>query len=199
MYLVIYFLYKRKGSEYIMRKIILYIAMSLDGYIARKDQSVDWLDSGNSGKEQAKSYDAFVNSLDTVIMGRNTYEQIINELSPGNWPYKGKRSFVATTQSHLPNTDLDWKVETITGSMKKWVESVKKEPGKDIWLIGGAKLIKAFTDEDLIDKYIITVVPTILGEGIPLFYSMDKSKELVLENARTIDGYAQLSYLKKRM
>lgn len=175
------------------RKIILYIATSLDGYIARNNGAVDWL-SGNSADPNIDSgFDEFYSSIDTVIMGRTTYEQVINELSPDIWVYEGKKCYVATTGRY----EFDNRAEYIPGDIIEFIQNIKKQQGKDIWLVGGGKLIDQFIKQNLIDKYVITIIPTILGDGIPLFLGQNPEIKLKLAETKTIDGMVELTYVKR--
>ena len=86
-----------------MRKTILYIAMSLDGYIADKNGSVDWLTGQGTDEENVDTYSEFVKDIDTVVMGWNTYAQVITELSPGKWPYENLTSYIITHRNEKPD------------------------------------------------------------------------------------------------
>lgn len=126
-------------------------------------------------------------------MGRTTYQQVINELSPGVWVYEGKKCIVATTGNHEPDPRIEYVSEDIT----EFIKNLKGKPGNDIWLVGGGKLIDQFIKKDLIDKYIITIIPTILGTGIPLFHSGNPEIKLKLVEIRDIDGMAELTYVRR--
>lgn len=147
-----------------MRDVVLYIAMSIDGYIARSDGSVDWLNEQGESSD-SKSFEEFYKNIDTVTMGRTTYDQIIEELSPDKWPYPDVKSYVVTTRDYK----VDKNVEFISDNIIDFIKGLKEGVGKDIWLLGGSNLVNQLIEADLIDKYIITIVPLILGEGIPLF------------------------------
>ena len=155
----------------IMRKVILYIAQSLDGYIARKDGNLDWLPQEISGKMN-KFYSEFSQQVDAVLMGRKTYDQIVNVLSPNQWAYPNKTSYVWTSTKieslydnvHFMDTDL------VT-----FVKELKEQEGKNIWVLGGGALIAELIKNNLIDEYSIAIVPVILGEGIPLFPQDNKN------------------------
>ena len=174
------------------RSIILYIAMSLDGYIARNNGAVDWLSGHNDDTNVDNGYDEFYKTIDTIVMGRITYEQVINELSPGVWVYEGKKCYVANTKK----CESYNKVEFISKDIAGYIKNLKKQQGKDIWIVGGAKLIDQFIKQDIIDKYIITVIPTILGEGIPLFLKENPETKLRLIETKIVDGMVELTYIK---
>ncbi|MCY6485493.1 dihydrofolate reductase family protein [Clostridium aestuarii] len=175
------------------RSIILYIATSLDGYIARENGAVDWLSGNGDNPNVDNGYTNFYNTIDTVVMGRTTYEQVINELSPDNWVYEGKKCYVATTRK----CEMDKRAEFISEDIAGFIKKLKKQQGKDIWLIGGGKLIDQFIKQDLIDKYIVTIIPTILGDGIPLFLKENPEIKLRLVETKTIDGMVELSYIRR--
>ncbi len=174
------------------RKIILYIAASLDGYIARNNSAVDWLSDGSDDSNIDNGYDRFYQSIDTVVMGRTTYEQVINELSPDVWVYEGKKCYVASTKEW----ESDNRVEVITGDITGFVNNLKKQQGMDIWIVGGGKLIDQFIKHNLIDKYIITIIPTILGDGIPLFLGKNPEIKLKLIETKNIGDMVELTYVR---
>ncbi|RNI14651.1 dihydrofolate reductase [Methanohalophilus sp. RSK] len=175
------------------RKVILYIAMSLDGYIARKNGDVDWLE-GDGSEPNAdfvdSGYDKFYGSIDTVIMGRKTYDQI---LTFGEYPYKGTKGYVYTSEKMDNNEEVEFTDENVEDLIGK----LKDENGKDIWLIGGAGIIDDFMKKDLIDEYLIAVMSCILGEGIPLFKDNNPEIKLKLLKTETANGMAMLHYAKR--
>lgn len=175
-----------------MRKAVLYIAMSLDGYIADKNGGVGWL-SGHNGKDSAGSYEAFAESVDTVIMGRNTYEQIVTELSPEEWVYSGMQSYVVTHRKQAAKDGILFTDE----SPLSLIARLKREDGKDIWICGGASLAQQAITAGLIDVYRISVIPTILGGGIRLFGETEQKRLLRLKDVRAYDGIAELIYEKR--
>ena len=148
-----------------MRKISLFIAMSLDGYIADSKGGVDWLVGQGNDDENIDSYSDFIKDIDTVLMGWNTYYQIITELSPNEWIYHEFTTYVVTHNKH-PSSE---KIRFTDESPIELVKKLREENGKDVWICGGANLIQQLARKDLIDYYYITVMPTILGSGIRLF------------------------------
>ncbi len=169
-----------------MRKVILFIASSLDGYIARTSGDVDWLFT-----DQDYGYTDFFARVDTVIMGRRTYEQV---LSFGEHPYKGTQGFVF---SRTYGGERDENVTFISDDIKVFIEGLKGDTGKDIWLVGGSEIIQSCIRHDLIDEFIISVHPIILGEGIPLFRSPLPMRTLSFQNCRAFDtGLLQLKYVR---
>ncbi len=168
-----------------MSKVTLYIAQSLDGYIARKDGSVDWLDQYNEG-ECDGDYPAFYNSIDTLIMGSKTYEKV---LEFGSWVYEGKQTYVCTQR------DLKSEHEDITFISSDIKALVQKLEGKTIWLVGGGQLLASFMQLNLVNEFIITICPLVLGEGLPLFVTPLAQEKLILCESRIYqEGMVQLHY-----
>ncbi len=166
-----------------MSKIIVYIATSLDGYIAREDGSIDWLpESAESG------YDAFYKSIDTVIMGKTTYDQV---LTFGEYPYKDKKSYVFTTTNQKKNENVEF-----VSDVNKFVKDRFNGMGKNIWLVGGAQIITSFLKQKAVDEIIVTIIPVILGKGLSLFKNTES--EIKLELIKT-KKYAQLVDLHYRI
>ncbi len=159
-----------------MTKIIVYIASSLDGYVARENGSIDWLPEVTES-----GYDAFYKSVDTVIMGKTTYDQV---LTFGEYPYKDKKSFVFTRT----NQNKDENAEFVS-DVEKFVKDGFPGAGENIWLVGGAQIIASFLKQRVVDEIIITVIPVLLGKGIPLF--KDIENEIKLEFVKT-EKYGQL-------
>lgn len=171
-----------------MPKVILYIAASLDGYIARPDGGIDWLDLVES-KEEDYGYAAFYASVDSLIMGSATYEQV---LQFGAWPYEGKRCIVLSKR--LAESDLSG-VTVTSQSPSEVLADLEAEGHRRTWLVGGAAVVASFRASGLISRYIISVIPILLGEGIPLFASPGPSERLDLVDAEAFrSGLVQLTY-----
>ncbi|MDK1727026.1 dihydrofolate reductase family protein [Dellaglioa algida] len=177
------------------RKVILYIAMSLDGYIADEDGSIDFLnlhDSELNGTSQS-DFEDFYAEVDTVVMGSKTYQQVVTELSPEDYPYSNVISYVLTPQSikvqeenvHLVNEPID-----------ALVKRLREAPGQSIWIVGGSSVVTPLIAANLIDEYILTTIPVILGRGIPLFQAQEKWLELVPIQTSLKNGYIQSVYHK---
>ena len=154
-----------------MVKTVLYIATSLDGFIARPDGNLDWLTSIPSPQTGDYGYAELLKTIGTTIMGRKTYNEIIG--FGIDWPYIGFNSYVVTRDKELTIQSLE--TNLLTDNIKDFIENIKSKTNKDIWLIGGGQLITTFINEGLLDKMITTIIPKIIGEGIPLF--ADKPKE----------------------
>ena len=143
-----------------MRQLKLYIATSLGGYIAGPNGELDWLPTEG---DLDYGYSQFYASVDTTLMGNSTYPLT---LTVPEFPYPDKTNYVFTRGTPLPDTSY---VQFISGDIAGFVRSLKKESGKDIWLVGGGQVNTAMLNEDLIDSMILTMFPIALGEGIPLF------------------------------
>ena len=170
------------------RKIIVYIATSADGYIARSDGSVDWLDrpspKGNYGMA------AFYRSIDTCILGRKTYDQAAKFGMPDG--YKGKKNYVLSRNRILTASP---KVVMVNEDVRDFAERLRADKGKDIWLVGGAEIIAGFLDCKQVHEFIIHVIPTLIGEGIPLVAPRHRNLSLkLLGSKRFPDGVVRLHY-----
>ena len=165
-----------------MRKIKLFIACSLDGYIAKEDGSVNWLpENTDSG------YDQFYSSIDTVLMGQKTYEQI---LTFGKYPYKDKISYVF---SRNPNQKKDENVE-FTSEVEEFTKKLVSSSGKDIWLVGGSEIASTFLNLKFVDELILSVIPVVLSKGIPLFKNIKEEIKLELIKTTEYPKLVELSY-----
>lgn len=173
-----------------MKKVILFIAMSLDGYIADSEGKVGWLGGQGNEEEMIDSYSEFVSHVDTVVMGWNTYEQVTTELSPGEWVYGNLVSYVVTHRA-CPSTDM---IRFTNEDPCSLIRELKKEEGKDIWICGGASLVRQLMAKDLIDVYYISVIPILLGEGIRLFGDKGRAIPLKLVKTQSYDGISDLVY-----
>lgn len=176
-----------------MKRVILYIAMSLDGYIADETGGVDWLTGDGSDPENPGSYPAFYAAVDTVIMGYATYRQVVEELSPDRWVYSGKTSYVLTHKK-LPSTQEIIFTETDPAAL---IARLKAGEGGAVWICGGASLVQQLMEADCIDEYCLSVIPTIRGKGIPLFRQQDTEKQLRLVNTRQYNGIVDLVYTRR--
>jgi dihydrofolate reductase len=147
-----------------MTKIQLYIATTLDGFIAREDGSLDWLEFPNPN-DIDHGYNDFIKGIDTVIMGRKTYDEVLG--FGVEWPYSNCKSYIVSR-------DNNYKVKTINTELvhninNDIIKKLKAKSNKNIWLVGGGSLITQFLNESAIDEMILSIIPTILGKGINLF------------------------------
>jgi dihydrofolate reductase len=160
-----------------MGKVKLYIASSLDGYIARPQGEVDWLESHENPNQLDYGFHDFYNSCGITLMGNKTYKEILGY--DIDFPYKGKKNYVATKNTFLSQ---DENVSYINTNLEGEVANLKKE-AEDIWLIGGGILIKSLYNAGLIDEMLIFIMPVIIGKGIDLF-----PEGLTENNAKLIDS-----------
>lgn len=175
-----------------MRKISLFIAMSLDGYIADSKGNVEWLQGQGDG-EDIDTYSEFIKDIDTILMGWNTYHQIVTELSPNEWIY---RDFITYVITHNEHTSSD-KIRFVNRDPADLIKSFKNENVRDIWICGGADLVQQLVNQDLIDRYYITVIPTLLGSGVRLFENAEHEIKLKLLNTRSYNGMIDLNYMRR--
>jgi len=172
------------------RKVIVHIGTSADGYIARPDGDLEWLTS-RPAPAGFYGMDAFMKSIDTKILGRKTYEA---SLRMGAKFGSNSRYIVFTR--HAPPPDAPSGVEFVNGAIAQFIDRLREEPGKDIWLMGGGDLIASFLDEQAIDEFVISVAPVFIGDGIPLIARRHRHVPLELRSVeRFDDGLVQLHYL----
>lgn len=171
------------------RKVIVHIAASADGYIARPDGDLEWLTSRPAPKG-FYGMGAFMNTIDTLIMGRLTYEaglRLGGTFDPKN------RTIVFSR--HAPPAEIPAGVEFVNEPIGPFVQRLRERPGKDIWLMGGGDLIGSFFDARAIDEFVISVVPVFIGDGIPLITHRHRHIPLELRSVeRFEDGLVQLHY-----
>ena len=178
-------------------KASVYVGTSLDGFIARRDGSIDWLNEAQGLVPEGEDcgYKAFMESVDTLIMGRKTFEQV---LTFGPWHYGDTPVVVlshnpVTVPSHLPDT-----VSHSSESPRALLERLSGQGVKHVYVDGG-NTIQGFLAESLIDEITITCVPIALGDGIPLFGPMEKDLKLTHVNTKTYDfGFVQTTYQTKK-
>ena len=170
------------------RKLILYISMSLDGYIATKDNDLEFL-SIVQQEEEDYGYADFVESIDTVIIGRKTHEKVI---SMGyDYPHTDKDVYIITRFKRDPIGNFKF----YSGDLKNLVNQLKSNPGKNIYCDGGAEIANELIKNDLIDEYIISIIPILLGDGIKLFKNGRPEQKLELISVNKFKkGLTQLHY-----
>ncbi|WP_339834030.1 dihydrofolate reductase family protein [Paenibacillus sp. FSL R7-0272] len=143
-------------------KTILYIAMSLDGYIARLDGTFDWLldvegDGGDNG------YATFYETIGSVVMGRSSYEAVLT--MPGDFPYADRPTYVLSRSEQPPAPHVQFTTE----SVKTLIPQLKQSFEGDVWILGGGQLVHSVMEQQLLDEIEVAIIPKVLGEGIPLF------------------------------
>lgn len=173
------------------RKTILYIATSLDGFIADSKGGIDWLHENAVGTETDTSYEDFYATVDTVIMGRTTYDQVTQELSPENYPYADSNTYVITSRGNHKEGNITFTDENVTDLVAR----LQKEQGKNIFIIGGASIINPLIEKNAIDEYQLAIIPTILGGGIPLFTTKETLK-LTATDAKVVNNIVYHTYKK---
>lgn len=172
----------------------VFIASSVDGFIARKDGDIDWLNEIPNPEQIDYGYFEFMKNMDAVVMGRNTFEKV---LTFGKWPYD-KPVFVLSRT--LKNTDnsLNGNVEIVNKRNEELVEELKSEGLNNLYIDGGIT-IQSFLKEDLIDEMIISTIPIILGEGIPLFGNAGVEEKFdLIESKSYPNGIVQNHYKRNK-
>lgn len=172
------------------KKVILYIAMSLDGYIAKENGDISFLSIVEKENEDY-GYAEFEKTIDTVIMGRKTYDKV---LSFGiEFPHKNKACYVITRTPRPAEGNITF----YNGSLKDLLKNLRKDYGKNIFVDGGAEIVNELMKENLIEEFIISIIPIFLGSGISLFKSGRPEIKLKLINTVTFEkGLVQLHYRK---
>ncbi len=171
------------------RSVIVHIAASADGYIARPDGDLEWLTSRPAPKG-FYGMSAFTRSIDTKVLGRKTYEASLRLGAK----FDSTSRYIVFSR-HAPPTDAPPGVEFVSGAIGPFVSRLREQPGKNIWLMGGGELIASFLDEQAIDEFVISVVPVFIGDGIPLLARRHRHVPLDLHSIeRFEDGLVQLHY-----
>ena len=175
-----------------MRDVVLFIAMSLDGYIASPDGGIDWLGGESKESSDSGSYERFIAGVSDIVMGHTTYRQLTTQLLPGAWPYAAQKTHVLTHREIALGPEgvafTDEPLETLIGRLKR-------EAGGEIWLCGGASVAQQAMRRGLIDRYHINVLPTIRGAGIRLFDALESDIPLKLISTEHYNGIVDLVYV----
>ena len=175
-----------------MKKIILYIASSIDGRIAEPDGGIEWLSEFPITEEINYGYKEFMASIDTIIMGGRSWRELSNMDAMG--AYADKTVYVVSRN----NWGDDENVNFITENVIEQITNLRNESGKDIWLFGGGELVSMLLAADLIDEMQIAYIPIILGEGIPLFPKQPKESKWKLIKSRNYNsGIMMVEYQRK--
>lgn len=176
------------------RKIIVQIATSADGFIARSDGSVDWLDRPSPKGHYGMG--AFYKSIDTILWGRKTCDMALDFQKkgiPGSAFDTRVKNYVFT-RGPLPSA-APAGVEFVNASIKAFTKRLRGKKGKDIWMMGGSGIIAAFLDQGEIDEFMIHVIPTFIGEGIPLIAAARRTVPLqLISSTKFSDGVVKLHY-----
>jgi dihydrofolate reductase len=189
-----------------MRKVVLGLGISLDGYIARKNGAVDWL-----SMDWDYDWTAFFKTIDVVLMGRKSWDVALGmspkkkskskSKSKASNPYGGMETYVFSRS--LEDSGVEG-VEIVSDNLKEFIENLKAKDGKNIWLSGGGELAKSFLDEDLVDEIYLGVTPLLLGSGLPLFPELAREVPLryvssnVCKHKKEDNAMLELVYEVKR-
>jgi len=180
------------------RKIIVYIATSADGFIARSDGSVDWLERPRP--KGGYGMGAFYKSIDTILWGRKTYDVALDFQKKG----VAGTAFDTNVKNYvftrgLPHSSAPACMEFVNEKIKAFATGLRAEKGKNIWMMGGAGIIASFLDEGEIDEFMIHVIPTFIGEGIPVIAPSRRTVPLKLISSKKFtDGVVKLHYAVRR-
>ena len=171
------------------RKIILYIGTSIDGYIANNDGTLEWLETteveGDSG------YHTLLERIDTIMMGKATYDVVRG--FDMEYPYSTYKNYVFSKSA----TGSDEYATFIDEDIKTFIQDLKQQPGKDIWLVGGGNLAREFFKENLIDEFQLAIAPIVLGKGISLYTGDDITQKYPLMKVEKLGQLAMLHYVRR--
>lgn len=174
------------------RRIIAYIATSADGYIARKDGGIDWLNRPRTAGDYGMM--EFFKTVDAVVWGRKTYD-----LSLAMSGAKSSSKMTSYVFTHNPPKTKKKGIEFVNEPVKDFAARLRAKPGKDIWMMGGGGVIASFLEAGELDELIVHVIPTYIGEGIPLIAPQKMTVELdLVESHAYSDGVVKLHYRVKK-
>jgi len=167
----------------------IYIATSLDGFIAKSNGSLDWLMEIPNPDRSDYGYAEFINGIDAIVMGRNTFETV---LAFDSWPYTNPVFVLSKTLNQVPETVLG-KAKVVRGEVKSLISQLNNQGFLNLYIDGG-RAIQSFLEADLIDEIIITRVSILLGEGIPLFGKLSHSLKFKLKKTEVLNEFLVKSY-----
>lgn len=177
-----------------MRKLSLFIATSLDGYIAKPNDDLSFLKLVEKEGEDY-GYAAFTANIDTIILGRKTYDYVLKEIGSSHYD-NGQRDVYVITRTERPAIG---RTTFYSGNLAELVRQLKSQNGKNIYCDGGAEIINELLQHDLVDEFIISVVPILVGNGTRLFKDNRPEQQLELLSAKSFDtGLTQVHYKRKR-
>jgi len=170
------------------RKAILYIAASLDGYIAKPNDDLSFLSIVENGSEDY-GYHQFLSTVDTVVLGRKTYDWVMTQVP--EFPHADLETYVITRQA-MPDVG---EIHFYSGDLPRLLAKLKAEDGQNIFIDGGAELVNHLLKNRLIDEIILSIIPILLGEGVRLFQDIRIEQRLTLLKSQTYEkGLVQLHY-----
>ena len=183
---------KQKRTGYLQSmKCSIFIAASLDGFIARTDGSVDWLDVADHSGGEDHGYKAFVDTVDVLVMGRNSFDKV---LTFGEWPYADQRVAVLTHRALTVPKGAEETVEAVAGTPLEVIDQLAARGARHLYIDGG-ETIQQFLRAGLIQQLVITTIPVLLGSGIPLFGPLGADIKLTLVACKSYpDGLVQTRY-----
>lgn len=177
-----------------MRKLSLFIATSLDGYIAKPNDDLNFLKIVERAGEDY-GYAAFTANVDTIIIGRKTYDYVAREIGPSHYE-NGQRDVYVMTRTERPRAG---RITFYTGDLIALVQSLKSQSGKDIYCDGGSEIINELLKHDLVDEFTISIIPILVGNGTKLFNDNRPEQQLEFVQAKSFEsGLVQLLYKRKR-
>jgi dihydrofolate reductase len=172
------------------KEVILYISMSLDGYIATKDDDISFLELvAKEGEDYG--YNAFVDTISSVIVGKNTYEKVVSMGVEFPYPMEKKVFILCSTEQEMKQNIRFW-----NKPIKTLVDELKNDENEgNIFVDGGSMVVRSFMEEELIDRIVVSIIPIILGDGKKLFQEGKPSKKLTLVQSKSyLSGLVQLEY-----
>lgn len=167
------------------KEVCAYLAVSVDGFISDKDESVQFLEEVKG--EGDNGYSDFYNSVDVVVMGGRTFRWLIDNGVEEN-PYQGKKVVVISSKV----TDIDWDIEFYSGDLDELFNRFNNN--EKIWIVGGGKLISTLINLKIITSLKLTIAPTILTQGVELFNSIDERVKLHLRDVTKYNQFVELDY-----
>ena len=168
--------------------------MSLDGYIAKPNDDLSFLSIVEKEGEDY-GYEEFTRTIDTIIIGRKTYDYVLREIGPSHYD-NGERDVYVITGTERPGTG---RTTFYSGNLAELVQQLKSGNGKNIYCDGGAEILNELMKNDLVDEFIISVIPVLVGDGIRLFKDGRPGQSLELVNVKTFDtGLTQLHYRRRK-
>jgi dihydrofolate reductase len=176
-----------------MAKTSYYVAVSLDGFLAREDGVVDWLSNYTNPFETPYDYEPFYQTVSAVVMGRKTYDTV---LGFGEYPYQGKPGLVLSKNADFQVNESG--VESVSANWKEKVVKLKSSVENRVWLVGGGETASLFVRENLLDEIILTIIPETIGTGIKWLGKTPLSASWLLsEHHISKNGVVQLVYSKR--
>lgn len=176
------------------RKVILYMSVSLDGFIANDTKNTGWVRGEHDCYQGDYGRNGFLSVVDTVVMGKNTYKEIKAKEAVRGWPYEGMKTYVVT--HHPEKEPAEKNIEFVDVKMHTLIQQLQEEEGGNVWIFGGASIVNQLMKDNLIDEYHFTIIPTILGSGMRLFDDKNKEIKLHLVRCKEKNGVIDCLYEK---